>query len=60
MRETFDQYNLISALHSYLSLKHDKYKHLLPPLVLLSEEKCKELVTKLEDLKFNPQKNLAA
>ena len=60
VRETFDQYNLISALHSYLSLSHDKYKHLLPPLVLLSEEKCKELVTKLEDLKFNPQENLAA
>jgi len=60
VRETFDQYNLISALHSYLSLSNDKYKHLLPPLVLLPEEKCKELVTKLEDLKFNPQENLAA
>ena len=60
VRETFDQYNLISALHSYLSLRQDKYKYLLPPLVLLPEEKCKELVTKLEDLKFNPQENLAA
>ena len=60
VRETFDQYNLISALHSYLSLNHDKYKHLLPPLVLLPEEKCKELVSKLDKLKFNPQENLAA
>ena len=60
VRETFDQYNLISALHSYLSLSHDKYKNLLPPLVLLPEEKCKELVSKLEGLKFNPQENLAA
>ena len=60
VRETFDQYNLISALHSYLSLSHEKYKNLLPPLVLLPEEKCKELVSKLEGLKFNPQENLAA
>ena len=60
VRETFDQYNLISALHSYLSLSNDKYKNLLPPLVLLPEEKCKELVSKLERLKFNPQENLAA
>ena len=28
VRETFDQYNLISALHSFLAVKDDKYKNL--------------------------------
>jgi len=52
VRETFDEYNLISALHSF-SLNHEiKYKNLLPPLKLLSTKKQKELLTKLENLKF--------
>ena len=35
VRETFDQYNLISGLHSYLSVKDASFKNLLPPLILL-------------------------
>merc|ERR1711965_859472 len=42
VRETFDQFNLISALHSFLSIKDEKFKNILPPLVLLSEEKKKK------------------
>ena len=60
VRETFDQYNLISALHSYHSTKDENYKNILPPLTLLSEEKQKELIEKLSKLKFNSKKNLAA
>ena len=60
VRETFDQYNLISALHSYHSIKDENYKNILPPLTLLSEEKKKELIDKLNKLKFNSEKNLAA
>ena len=60
VRETFDQYNLISALHSFLSTKNDNYKKVLPPLVLLSEEKQGELINKLNNLKFMFDKNLAA
>ena len=60
VRETFDQYNLISALHSFLSIKNNNYKKVLPPLVLLSQEKQKELVNKLNNLKFIFDKNLAA
>ena len=60
VRETFDQYNLISALHSYHSIKDENYKNILPPLTLLSEEKQKELIEKLNKLKFNNEKNLAA
>ena len=52
VRETFDQYNLISALHSFLSTKDSKYKKVLPPLILLSPEKQKELINKLNNLKF--------
>ena len=60
VRETFDQYNLISALHSYHSIKDENYKNILPPLTLLSEEKKKELIEKLNKLKFTSDKNLAA
>ena len=60
VREVFDQYNLISALHSFHSIKDENYKNILPPLTLLSEEKQKELVEKLNKLKFTSEKNLAA
>ena len=60
VRESFDQYNLISALHSFLSTKENKYKKVLPPLVLLSQEEQKELINKLNNLKFIFDKNLAA
>ena len=60
IRETFDQYNLISALHSFMSREDDKFKNLLPPLTLLSSEKQKELLTKLEVLKFISNKEIAA
>ena len=60
VRETFDQYNLISALHSFHSLKDQNYKNILPPLTLLSENKQKELVKNLNELKFTLEKNKAA
>jgi len=60
VRETFDQYNLISALHSFLSIKDNKYKKVLPPLILLPQEKQKELTNKLNNLKFIFDNNLAA
>ena len=60
VRETFDQYNLISALHSFLSDRNKKFSNILPPLVLLSDEKKKELNAKLNELKFNLEDNLAA
>ena len=60
VREIFDQYNLISALHSFLSDRNKKFSNILPPLVLLSDEKKRELNTKLNELKFNLEDNLAA
>jgi 4-hydroxy-tetrahydrodipicolinate synthase len=60
VRETFDQYNLISALHSFLSTRDKKFKNILPPLILLSEEKQSELIDKLNTLNFTFEKNIAA
>ena len=60
VRETFDGYNLISALHSFHSIKDKNYKNIIPPLTLLSEEKQKKLIEKLDKLKFINAKNLAA
>ena len=43
VRETFDQFNLISALHSYFLIKNDKFKNLLPPLILLQSKEKNDL-----------------
>ena len=60
VRETFDQHNLISALHSYLSVKDSNFNNLLPPLILLTENEQKEFFKKLDNLEFIAEKNLAA
>ena len=59
VRQAFDQYNLISALHSFLALKDEEFKNILPPLILLSQEKKKELINKLNSLQFISEKDLA-
>ena len=58
VRETFDQHNLISALHGFMSINNKNYYTLLPPLMPLSKEKQKELVTELEILDFYPNINI--
>ena len=60
VRHTFDKYNLISGLHSYMSLQNSKFKNLLPPLTLLSSKDQKELLKSLENLKFYKGNNIAA
>ena len=60
VRHAFDNYNLISGLHSYMSNQNSKFKYLLPPLTLLNSKDKKELLKKLESLKFNLNKNIAA
>ena len=59
-RKVFDNYNLISGLHSFMSVENEKYKRILPPLSLLSEMQQKELMSKLKKLDFFPEKNIAA
>merc|ERR1712086_14146 len=36
VRQIFDDYPLISALHSFMSVKHKNYSYILPPLILLN------------------------
>ena len=50
VRNVFDGYNLISALHSYLSTKEENFKNLLPPLVTLNSKEKKDLIKKLKPI----------
>ena len=53
VRKVFDQFNLISGLHSFLGKKDKIYKNLLPPLNLLNEKDEKKLLEDLSKLDFN-------
>ena len=59
-RQIFDKFNLISALHSFMSIKDKHYTNLLPPLTLLSEKDLKTLVDSLKKKNFIIEKNKAA
>ena len=60
VRKVFDENNLISALHSFMSFKDKKYSIVLPPLSLLSKEEEKQMMSKLKKLDFFPERNIAA
>ena len=53
VRATFEKYNLISGLHSFMSEKNEIYKNILPPLKLLSETDKIKLISDLNKLNFN-------
>tara|TARA_Y100000992_G_C21238605_1_gene479503 strand:- start:242 stop:1105 length:864 start_codon:yes stop_codon:yes gene_type:complete len=53
VRKVFDQFNLISGLHTFLGKKDKIYKNLLPPLCLLNEKEEKKLLEDLGKLDFN-------
>ena len=54
VRKVFDQFNLISGLHAYLTERDKIYKNILPPLSLLNEKEKNKLVIDLNDLNFEP------
>ena len=60
VRKTFDQFNLISGLHSYLKEKDSDYANILPTLSLLDPKDEKILFNKLRALDFSAKKNVAA
>ena len=60
VRKVFDNYNLISALHTFMSYENEKFKKILPPLDVLSDKNQEELMNKLKQLDFFPEKNIAA
>ena len=53
VRKTFEQFNLISGLHSFLSQKDLSYINILPTLSILNEKDKKKLFDDLKKLDFN-------
>ena len=53
VRSTFDKFNLISGLHTFLKSKDNNFKNLLPPLHLLTKDQEHELKTLLKNLNFD-------
>ena len=52
VRKTFDQFNLISGLHSFLSITDEQFLNILPTCSLLNKQDEKILIDKLKDLDF--------
>ncbi len=53
IRQTFDKFDLISGLHTYMCKKDPIFKNVLPILSLLAEKDQKILFEELEKLDFN-------
>ena len=60
VRTTFEKYNLISGLHTFMSQKNEIYNNILPPLKLLSENDKNKLLSNLKKLDFNIENLKAA
>ena len=60
VRSAFDNYNLISGLHSFYSQENKIYENLLPPLRLLSQNEKKDLINILKGLDFSIKSSMAA
>ena len=56
IRKVFDQFNLISGLHSFLMNENKMYENILPPLSLLNSNDRKKLFEDLKKLNFNMKK----
>jgi 4-hydroxy-tetrahydrodipicolinate synthase len=52
VRSTFENYNLISGLHTFFGQKDQNYKNLLPPLKILTDNEEEKLFNDLENLNF--------
>ena len=52
VRNTFEKFNLISGLHSFMSDEDKIYKNILPPISLLGEKDKQKLIEDLNKLNF--------
>ena len=52
VRNTFEKFNLISGLHSFMSDEDIIYKNILPPISLLGEKDKQKLIEDLNKLNF--------
>ena len=53
VRNTFEKFNLISGLHSFMSDEDEIYRNVLPPISLLSQKDKQQLTEDLNKLNFN-------
>ena len=60
VRSVFDKNNLISGLHSFMSIENEKYKFIVPPLSLLNKEQETKMLSELKILNFYPERSKAA
>ena len=60
VRLVFENYNLISGLHSFLSIKDQTFKNLLPPIKLLGEKDKNQLIKSLENINFTINTKMVA
>jgi len=60
VRSVFDKNNLISGLHSFMSIENEKYKFIVPPLSLLNKEQETKMLSELKILNLYPEKRKAA
>ena len=60
VRKIFDNFNLISGLHTFYSKEDEIYKNILPPLRLLNEIEKKDLINGLKKLNFKIKQKMAA
>jgi|TARA_B110001452_G_scaffold24488_1_gene19337 4-hydroxy-tetrahydrodipicolinate synthase len=52
VRNSFEKFNLISGLHSFMSDEDEIYKNVLPPLSLLDKKDKQQLIEDLNKLNF--------
>ena len=50
VRSTFEKFNLISGLHSFMSNEDKIYKNVLPPISLLDEKDKLQLIEELNKI----------
>ena len=53
VRSVFDEYNLISAIHSLMAKIDKSYANILPPLSILENKQCQKLIEDLKKIDFN-------
>ena len=52
IRAVFEQYNLISGLHTFFGQNDPNYHNILPPLRILNENEKNNLLNQLDTLDF--------
>ncbi len=60
VRKVFDQFNLISGLHTFFMNENKIYQNVLPPISLLDKNEEKKLLEELKKLNFSINKKKVA